>query len=294
MTHNGFPLQTARSASQKVVSMLEKAATVEPKMMDGPWYAPRPHKEWPSGKSNNLQPTVTFQQDYAFQWENRDPKHPPTTIQGQGSLERFAAANRLPREVYDLLRVGLKTIAAGNGAGGLALMTLTPAHLASVEKRMTQYFEFADRDHNGVVDPQEFRRARSLISWTPSPALMTAIGRYNTDHLQDELRFSKQVNFVLELLFQKGDIRGPDHVRELAQELPAPQAAAVWAAYTEVSRYVSKGATDQMDHIWRGVFIHGQKTGRQELQRALMRTFGAPNNQASALISALELPPDFS
>lgn len=256
-TNNNVSLTTVRRANHKLISLLEKSATQEPKTGG---------REWVTGDKRNMDTVITFKTDG----------------RNKGSLERFSEANGLGKKVYDALRNAVAYGAHGQGDRGLLTFAVTPRSLAALEDKLNAIYDNRDVDGNRKLDTEEQAQVKKTKNGKSTLAALKALSETKTTGLRTELKFSKQVNLVIDLLYSNGNIRGPEHVEAIARELSAPQAKAVRQAYAAVSRYMSRGATDEMGFIC--------MDQRREVQRGLMRVFGAGLDETEKAISALRLP----
>ena len=245
----------------KIVKLLGQATTQEPKSSS---------YRWVSGDRANMRDVVTFRQSGT----------------AKGSLERFCDANDIPKSVYDRLRAA---VAAGahrqRASGGIVAFTVTDESLAKLKEQLDQMAISRDtRPQDGKLTGKELTSFKKLDNGKAATNVRAsdALAEIKLRGNRTELKYSRQVNFVMDLLYSRGSIQGADHVDRIANELPEAQAKAVRAAYAAVSRYLSRGATNEMGFIC--------MDQRREVQRGLMRTFGASLDATERAISALKLP----
>jgi hypothetical protein len=254
-------ISTYQRENAKVVKLLEQAATQEPSSSG---------YQWVSGDRSNMVDVVTFRQSGT----------------AKGSLERFCEANDIPKSVYDRLRAA---VAAGahrqRASGGIVKFTVTPESLEKLKDQLDQMAISRDtRPEDGKLTGKELTSFKKLDNGKAATNVRAsdALGEIKLRGNRTEHKYSRQVNYVMDLLYSQGSIHGPDQVERIAGELPAAQAKAVRAAYAAVSRYLSRGATSESSFIC--------MDQRREVQRGLMRTFGASLDTTEKAISALRLP----
>ena len=245
----------------KVVKLLAKAVTQEPESSG---------RQWVSGDRSNMVDVITFRQSGT----------------SKGSLERFCEANNIPNSVYERLRAA---VAAGahrqRASGGIVKFTVTDKTLETLKEQLDQMAISRDtRPQDGQLTGPELTSFKKLDNGKAATNVRAseALKEVGIRGNRTEHKFSRQVNYVMDLLYSDGNIHGAAQVDRIADGLPRAQAKAVRAAYAAVSRYMSRGATDALGFIC--------MDQRREVQRGLMRTFGAGADATEAAISALKLP----
>jgi hypothetical protein len=204
---------------------------------------------------------------------------------GKGSLERMAEANKLPTALYDRLRAA---VAAGahkqKASAGIVKFEVTAASLGELKAMLDQLAISRDKNDNNRLEGSELKSFKKLDNGKAATDVKAtdALKKLKLTDVRTEHKFSRQVNFVMDLLYSKGSIHGKSHVEAIARELPADQARAVRQAYKSVSNYLTRGATSESSFIC--------QDQRREVQRGLMRTFGASLDDTEKFVSALKLP----
>ena len=250
-----------QTENAKVVRLLEKASTQEPSFAG---------REWVSGHQDNMVRVVTFRQNGTQ----------------KGSLERFCEANHIPNSVYERLHAA---VAAGahkqKASAGIVKFEVTKESLAALKDQLDEMAIRRDTSApRGQLTGRELASFKKLDNGkaATAPRASEALKEVKLSGQRTELKYSRQVNYVMDLLYSQGSIYGADQVERIARELPAAQAKAVRQAYHAVSRYLSRGETSESDFIC--------QDQRREVQRGLMRTFGSQLDDTEKAISALKLP----
>lgn len=253
-------IRSYQRENARVVKLLAKATTQEPRSSG---------RDWVSGSKSNMVDVITFRQSGS----------------SKGSLERFAEANKLPKAVYDRMHAAVKAAAHRQQAsGGIVKFEVTPDSMKKLQEALDGYATSRDRDDNGKLEGRELTSFAKLSNGKAATArgASAALSATKLTGKRTEHKFSRQVNYVLDLLYSQGNINGPAHVERIASDLPRAEGEAVRAAYAAVSRYMSRGRTAEMGFICRDQ--------RREVQRGMMRTFGASLDRTEKAISALRIP----
>jgi hypothetical protein len=255
-----FSISQYKRENARVVKLLAQATTQEPETSG---------RQWVSGDRANMIDVVTFRQSGTQ----------------KGSLERFCEANHIGKAVYDRLRAA---VAAGahkqKASAGVVKFEVTKESLKELQASLDKMATSRDKDDNKKLEGKELTSFKKLANGKAATA------RQASEKLADvglrgnrtEHKFSRQVNYLIDLLYSQGSIYGADQVERIARDLPAAQAKAVRNAYHAVSRYMSRGSTDELGFIC--------MDQRREVQRGLMRIFGASLDETEKSISALKLP----
>lgn len=257
-----YTVSSANQDVKRTISFLKKAVTREP-ISGG--------TQWVSG-SSAMRDVVTFR----------------TAGKNKGSLERFAEANKITSKAYNILREAAAYGAhetQGSSKGVLAFVA-SPKNWKRLETELKKLHKSRDADKNGKIEGKELT---SLAKTKNGAAYLAGRDKLRASKLtsnRTELKFSRQMTYVIDLLYSKGSIYGASHVDSIADGLAAKgkkaEAKAVRLAYAAVSRYLSHGDTNAMGFICRD--------RRQEVTRGLMRVFGASQDKTEMAVSALSLP----
>jgi hypothetical protein len=254
-------ISTYQRENAKVVKLLAKAVTQEPESSG---------RQWVSGDRSNMVDVITFRQSGT----------------SKGSLERFCEANNIPNSVYERLRAA---VAAGahrqRASGGIVKFTVTDKTLETLKEQLDQMAISRDtRPQDGRLTGPELTSFKKLDNGKAATNVRAqdALADIKLTGKRTEHKYSRQINYVMDLLYSNGSIHGPAHVENIANGLGAAEAKAVRAAYAAVSRYLSRGATSEQSFIC--------MDQRREVQRGLMRTFGASFDATEQAVSALKLP----
>ncbi|MEQ9497996.1 MAG: hypothetical protein RIT81_14090 [Deltaproteobacteria bacterium] len=258
-------LDDIRAANKAIVALIGKATTLEP--------ASNSQSRW----TNAMREVVTF----AAEGGN------------SGSLERFASANGIPASVTEALVQAARYGSHRNQSTSNGVLAFIPsaANLAKLEKDLNGIYERRAGD-KGYLTRDEIASARSSSSNADALLTGTRMQRIADIDLSQDFRsdaeFSSKVAYAMELLYDGGrrSINGPRDVerRASAQEAQGNQteAAAIRTTYAAVSRYLSRGRTSRMGFIC--------TDQRQDVHRALMRTFGGNLDNTERSIAALNPP----
>lgn len=211
----------------------------------------------------------------------------------RGSLERFASANGIPDSIAEILvqaaRYGAHT--SGGQSNGVIAFVPTAANLARLEERLNAIYE-RRAGGDGFLSKDEAKAASDASS--NAKALLTGnrlqrvLDIDTSASFRTENEFAAKVAYAMDLLYDNGrsSIRGRDHVERLAsaQEAQgnAAEAAAIRTTYPAVSNYISRGRNNALGFIC--------TDQRQEVHRALMRTFGGNLDNTERSIAALDVP----
>ena len=245
----------------RLVKLIGQAATQEPSPSG---------RAWVTGDRANMVDVVTFRQSGT----------------SKGSLERFCEANDIPNSVYERMRAA---VAAGahkqKASGGIVKFTVSKESLASLKEQLDKMATSRDtRPEDGKLTGPELTSFKKLDNGKAATNVRAsdALKEIGLTGNRTEHKFSRQVNYVMDLLYSQGNIHGAAQVDRIADALPAAQAKAVRAAYAAVSRYLSRGDTAELGFIC--------MDQRRDVQRGLMRTFGSALDTTESAISALKLP----
>ena len=245
----------------RLVKLIGQAATQEPTSGE---------RAWVSGARSNMHDVVTFRQSGT----------------AKGSLERFCEANDIPNSVYERMRAA---VAAGahkqKASGGVVKFDVSKESLTELQEQLDQMAVSRDKKpRDGQLTGSELTSFKKTDNGKAATNVRAsdALAEVKLTGNRTEHKFSRQVNYVMDLLYSQGNIHGADQVDRIADALPAAQAKAVRAAYAAVSRYLSRGDSGALDFIC--------MDQRREVQRGLMRTFGSALDTTEAAISALKLP----
>lgn len=258
-------LDDIRSANKAIVALLAKATTLEP--------ASNSETRW----TRQMREVVTFAS------EGGQP----------GSLERTMSANGISDSIVQVLLQAARYGAHRNQStsNGVLAFVPTAANLAKLEKDLNGIYERRAGD-KGYLTRDEIASARSDSSNADALLTGTRMQRINdidtSANFRSEAAFASKVAYAMELLYDGGrrSINGPRDVerRASAQEAQGNQAeaTAIRTTYAAVSRYLSHGRTAA-----RGFICTDQ---RQDVHRALMRTFGGDLDRTERSIDALNPP----
>ncbi|MEQ8278512.1 MAG: hypothetical protein RMA76_32205 [Deltaproteobacteria bacterium] len=258
-------LDDIRSANKAIVALLAKATTLEP--------ASNSETRW----TRQMREVVTFAS------EGGQP----------GSLERTMSANGISDSIVQVLLQAARYGAHRNQStsNGVLAFVPTAANLAKLEKDLNGIYERRAGD-KGYLTRDEIASARSDSSNADALLTGTRMQRINdidtSANFRSEAAFASKVAYAMELLYDGGrrSINGPRDVerRASAQEAQGNQAeaTAIRTTYAAVSRYLSRGRTAE-----RGFICTDQ---RQDVHRALMRTFGGDLDRTERSIDALNPP----
>ncbi len=260
-SNNSVSMSSIRRDNARIIKFLKRAATQEPKSGKYAWQTSNP---------KNMRDVVTFR----------------TEGKSKGSLERFTQANKIPKKVYTMLRE-----AAAYGAHstqgavrGVLAFELSDKNLAKLEKKLNALYAKRDKDDNGRLDTTEQKAAKKTKNGKALLSGSAQLRATKLPGLRTELKFSRQVNYLVDLMYSKGSIYGSNHINKVVADLPKAEALAVRKAYASVSRYLSKGQTSKMSFICRD--------RRREVTRGLMRVFGNKLDATEKAISGLKVPKD--
>jgi len=253
-------LNSIRKDNARIVKLLAKAATQEPKSGQ---------QAWITHSASNMRDVVTFK----------------TEGKSKGSLERFAEANKMPKAVYEILREaaaygGHSTQGAVNG---ILAFDVKPSNLKKLEAKLNKIYTSRDKNKNGAIDDgAEKASIEKLKNGKAFFAGRAKLQKTKLTGLKTEHKFSRQVQYLVDLMYSKGSIYGPSHIDNVVKDMPSAEAKAVRAAYASVSRYISKGNSGALNFICRDQ--------RREVTRGLMRVYGASLDTTEKAIRALKLP----
>lgn len=257
-----YTLASANQDIERTISLLKKAVTREP-ISGG--------QQWVSG-ADAMRDVVTFR----------------TAGKNKGSLERFAEANKVGVKAYRMLR---EAVAYGahetqGSSNGMLAFASTPKNWKRLETELKKLHKSRDADKNGKIEGAEITKLAKTKNGAAYLDGRDALRGTKLSGARTEHKFSRQMTYVIDLLYSKGSIAGPQHVDQIADELAGKgkkdEAKAVRYAYAAVSRYLSNGDTDQMSFIC--------QDRRREVTRGLMRIFGASLDKTEMAVSALKLP----
>lgn len=255
---SSITLKHVNKDTDRLLKFIEKSKTQEPK--SGAY-------SWQTGPSH-MRDVVTFR----------------TEGKGKGSLERFAEANKIPKKVYTMMRdaVAYGAHSTQGSVRGVLAFEINDKNMAKLEKKLDALFAKRDADKNGVLDTDEQAKLKKTKNGAAYLAGHTTLGKTKLTGLRTEHKFSRQVTYLVDQMYSKGSIYGPNHIDKLVAELPKAEGLAVRKAYAAVSRYMSKGKTGKMNFICRDQ--------RREVTRGLMRVYGASFDSTEKAISALKVP----
>lgn len=258
MANRPISLKTVNRDVERAMKFLEKATTQEPKSNS--------RSRW----TNQMRDVITFK----------------TEGRNKGSLERFAEANDLPKGVYNILReaVAYGAHSSRGSSRGILAFPVTDASMEKLEGRLTKLFARRDADGNGKLDAAEQKAVAKTKNGKAYLEGRTQLRGTSLRGLRSEYKFSQKVNYLVDLLYSNGSIRGPEHIDQLCEGKSRTEQRAIRQGYAAVSRYVSRGRTSEQRNICRDQ--------RREVTRALSRTFGARLDDTEKAISALRVPRD--
>jgi hypothetical protein len=257
-----YTISSANKDVERTISMLKKAVTREP--TSGA-------TKWVSG-ADAMRDVVTFR----------------TAGKNKGSLERFTEANHVGVKTYRMLR---EAVAYGahetqGSSNGVLAFVATPKNWDRLEAELKKLHSSRDKDKNGKIEGKELESLAKTKNGAAYVDGRDAMRETKLTGLRTEHKFSRQMTYVIDLLYSNGSIYGPSHVDAIADGLAAKgkkdEAKAVRLAYAAVSRYMSSGDTGAMSFIC--------MDQRREVTRGLMRIFGASQDSTELAISALKLP----
>ncbi len=258
MAKRAIRLSTVNRDIDRAMKFLSRATTQEPKTNS--------RTRW----TNQMRDVITFR----------------TEGRSKGSLERFAEANDLPKPVYNILReaVAYGAHSTRGSSRGILAFEVNDKNMARLEKKLGELFARRDADGNKRLDACEQQRVAKTKNGKAFLEGHGALRETSLRGLRTEYKFSQKVNYLVDLLYSNGSIRGPEHIDRLCEGKTKTQQNAIRRAYAAVSRFITRGRTAEAGFICRDQ--------RREVTRALMRTFGSRLDSTEKAINALRVPRD--